>query len=340
MSARAWSAIVSVYEDASRLVTTTLASPGQEPDLDTLRVRLRRRLDDLMAELSPPLAPEEAAEILVPLVFLLDEQIQGRLARAGPDVFHEWPLLQRDLFPEGDGGDAFYERAAAFLRTPAPSPLVLGAYLFCLQAGFQGRLIDHPSAIPEWKARIAERIPTLAPGPAPAAAPPGRKARSRAFYVLATLSAIVAWQIALALVARAVPMSPVRAPAGAPQQAMAPMDEEGHPVTVAAWRERPAPPDRAPENAPAASRPEAPHPAAASPPSRASTPRPEHRARRPPAPSPGKTKKKARGGHKARHHEGKQTTREAVHGPEEATSAAPERRRHHSRSTRRKKQSP
>jgi type VI protein secretion system component VasF len=201
MSPRVWAEIAAAHEDTSRQIAAAFADRGRLPDLPPLRARLRRRLDDLLAALSPPLTPDDAVSVLVPLVFLLDEQVEGRIARAGGDGPSAWPKLQRDLFPDGDGGDAFYERAGALLRLPDPPALPVAAYLFCLNAGFQGRLVDDPGAIPGWKARLAACLPAASAASAPLPATL-RRARPRVFYVLAVLGALVVAQIVLLALAR------------------------------------------------------------------------------------------------------------------------------------------
>ncbi|AUX29130.1 MULTISPECIES: DotU family type IV/VI secretion system protein [Sorangium] len=203
MTPRLWAELVAAHEDASRLVAAAFADRARAPDLAVLRARLRRRLDELLAALSPPLPEEHAVAALVPLVLLLDELVQGRLARVAAGAPPAWPELQRDLFPDGDGGDAFYEQAAALLRQPDAPPFVIGAYLFCLQAGFQGRLVDDPARIPQWKARLAERLPAAPPPGAEPAPVAFRRARPRSFYALAAIGAVVAWQVVLLALTRA-----------------------------------------------------------------------------------------------------------------------------------------
>lgn len=203
MSERAWSEIVDAHDDALRQIAVAFGEGGKAPALDTLRPRLRRRLDELVAALAPPLEAEEAVILIVPLVFLLDEQVEVRLVRAAVPERLAWPQLQADLFPDGDGGDVFYERAAALLRDPEPQELAIRVYLFCLQAGFQGRLFDDPAAIAEWKARLAARLPPAPPAAAAPAAPVLHKARPRSFYVWVTLAALLAFQLVLLAIARA-----------------------------------------------------------------------------------------------------------------------------------------
>ena len=203
MSERVWSEIIDAHDDAMRQIAAAFGEAGKAPALEALRARLRRRLDELVAALAPPLEAEEAVGLIVPLVFLLDEQVEVRIARAAAPEKYAWLLLQADLFPDGDGGDVFYERAAALLRTPDPPELAVRVYLFCFQAGFQGRLFDDPAAIADWKARLAALLPVAPPTNAATAATALHKARPRSFYVWVTLAALLAFQIVLLAIARA-----------------------------------------------------------------------------------------------------------------------------------------
>ncbi|WP_434047635.1 MULTISPECIES: DotU family type IV/VI secretion system protein [Sorangium] len=202
MTPRIWAEIVAAHQDAERIIAAAFEDRAARPDLDALRARLRRRLDELLAALSPPASEEDAVSALVPLVLLLDERVEGRLTRLDPDEPPAWPALQRDLFPAGDGGDVFYEQAGALLRLAAPPPLVVGAYLFCLKVGFEGRLVDAPAQIPRWKERLAARLPPGAPLVAEPAKPASRKARPRWHHVAAAVGALLALQLVLLAITR------------------------------------------------------------------------------------------------------------------------------------------
>ncbi|WP_437580610.1 DotU family type IV/VI secretion system protein [Sorangium sp. So ce887] len=202
MTPRIWAEIVAAHQDAERLIAAAFGDRAARPDLEALRARLRRRLDELLAALSPPASEEDAVSALVPLVLLLDERVEGRLTRLDPEEPPAWPALQRDLFPAGDGGDVFYEQAAALLRLAAPPALVVGAYLFCLRAGFEGRLVDAPAQIPRWKERLAARLPPAAPLVAEAAQAASRKARPRWHHVAAVVGALLALQLVLLAITR------------------------------------------------------------------------------------------------------------------------------------------
>ncbi|XYI02464.1 DotU family type IV/VI secretion system protein [Sorangium sp. So ce1128] len=202
MTPRIWAEIVAAHDDAERVIAAAFGDRAARPDLAALRARLRRRLDELLAAISPPASEDDAVSALVPLVLLLDERVEGRLTRLDAEDPPAWPGLQRDLFPEGDGGDVFYEQAAALLRLVAPPPLVVGAYLFCLRAGFEGRLVDDPAQIPRWKERLAARLPPAVALTAEPARAASRKARPRWQYAAAAIGALVALQLVLLAITR------------------------------------------------------------------------------------------------------------------------------------------
>jgi hypothetical protein len=201
MTPRIWSEITGAHEDLSRLVNSTFGGSGKAPDLGLLRARLRRRLDELLGVLAPHVTSDTAVAVLLPMVLLVDEQVQMRLPREDASERPGWLLLQRDLLPDGDGGDVFYERAAGLLREVDASPLLVGVYLFCLEAGFQGRLVDDPRAIPGWKAQLRERLAVVAPG-GTLGAPVFARARSASEYALVAVAAVVVVEVVLWAVAR------------------------------------------------------------------------------------------------------------------------------------------
>jgi type VI protein secretion system component VasF len=199
---RIWAEIVAAHEDGERIIAAEFGERASRPDVAALRARLRRRLDELLAAISPPASEDDAVSALVPLVLLFDERVEGRLGRIDAEDPPEWPALQRDLFPAGDGGDMFYEQAAALLRQAAPPALVTGAYLYCLKAGFQGRLVDDPAQIPRWKERLASRLPAAAPLAAEPEKAASRKARPRWQYTVAAVVALLALQVVLLAITR------------------------------------------------------------------------------------------------------------------------------------------
>lgn len=202
MTPRLWAEIITAMQDAERVIAAAFGDGTKRPDLAALRARLRRRLDELLAALSPPASEEDAVSALVPLVLHLDERVEVRLGKLDADEPPAWPALQRDLFPDGDGGDVFYEQASALLRLPEPPALVVGAYLLCLKAGFQGRLIDDPAQIPRWKERLAAKLPPASPLTEEPEKAASRKARPRWQYAAAAIGALVVLQLVLLAITR------------------------------------------------------------------------------------------------------------------------------------------
>jgi hypothetical protein len=209
VTVHAFAELVTAHDDAVHAIDRTLAANERFPDLVSLRAQLRQRLDKLHAVLSPPHPAEVTIEVLVPFVFFLDEYVQKRLATRSwsePPGGVPWSLLQRDLFPEGDGdgGDVFFERAAELLAGDNPHPLVLQAYLVCLSAGFAGRHFDEPEVLEGIRRRLADRLPkpigSSRPVPTYLPIPPLRPAWN---YWLLTASLLVLAQFLLSIVASA-----------------------------------------------------------------------------------------------------------------------------------------
>jgi hypothetical protein len=196
--ARFLSEIVAAHADVRAGIDAAFpAVLPRGPDLVTLRGELRRRLDQLLDALLAMSGERDAMDALVPFVFFVDEQVEHTLALTTAPGASSWPQLQRDLFPEGraEGGDVFYERASELLAEPTPRATVIAVYLFCLKAGFRGRLADEPEDVVDgWMRALAERLPSGAqPGEGRAAG--WRPPRRSATYVVVALGAIAIWHL-------------------------------------------------------------------------------------------------------------------------------------------------
>jgi len=199
---RVWTEILGSYRELSDLIARSFADPEAPLDLVALRGSMRRKLEALRVSLGAFMPAEQAVEVLVPLLFLFDERVLGRLGAISISRELAWPLLQRDLFPAEDGGDVFFERVDEVYRREDQT-LLLEVYLFCLQAGFEGCYSDDPAAITRWKAKLAERVavPALpSPPPLEATLP---QADPAWLLALVTAGAIVALSVILFAIARA-----------------------------------------------------------------------------------------------------------------------------------------
>jgi type VI protein secretion system component VasF len=198
--ARFLAELVAAQNDVRLSIEAAFSGMARGPDLAALRGELRGRLDQLLDALSTSSDEQDALDALVPFVFFVDEQVEHVLAARIAPGGSSWSQLQRDLFPErrAEGGDVFYERASKLLDEAPPRPPVVAAYLFCLKAGFRGRLAEEPDEVTDgWIRDLAARLPSTARrrgGRAPA----WRAPRRTATYFLAAAVAIVAWHIVVA----------------------------------------------------------------------------------------------------------------------------------------------
>ncbi len=203
LDARRFALIVAAEEDTARIVESAFQKQGRARDLELLHSRLRRRLEQLESALTEsPMTPEDALDILTPLVFLCDERVQKALSRElggnGEGVI--WPLLQEPLVQENDGGDQFYDNVDALCSQNSSNELLVATYLHCLVAGFEGRYFEEPDAIREVKKRLEARLPRSPDPAAKQADPAAPTARPRWFYLAVGLGVVVVGHGVLALV--------------------------------------------------------------------------------------------------------------------------------------------
>ncbi|MRG92575.1 DotU family type IV/VI secretion system protein [Polyangium spumosum] len=196
---RAFAEVVACIEDTGRIVDAAVRN-HKTRDVEALRGKLRRRLDDLDTKLDKLVSPATLEAVLVPLVVFLDERVQTRLAREGDPESPPWPLLQWDLLGETDGGDEFFERAALLVPESKPEPLVVATYLHCLESGFVGRHFDDPQEIRACKERLSRCLPR-GDAPAGASAAPTVRARAALRYGLLALGVAAGFHAVFALVA-------------------------------------------------------------------------------------------------------------------------------------------
>jgi len=195
-----WTDILSTYRELEGLVTRSLSDAAASVDLFTLRSAMRRRFEGLRVSLSASMPAEQAVEVLVPLLFLFDERVLGRLGSMAEGRELSWPTLQRDLFPAEDGGDVFFEKADELCRYKDTPSVLIEVYLFCLQAGFQGRFSDDPTSLSRYEARLGERIsvPALPTQPAAEGALP-RATPARTYLLVALGAAVLLYVILFAV---------------------------------------------------------------------------------------------------------------------------------------------
>ncbi|MDI3286919.1 DotU family type IV/VI secretion system protein [Polyangium sp. 15x6] len=198
LDTRAFAEIVACIEDTGRIVDAAVRN-NRTRDVEALRAKLRKRLDDLDTKLDKIVSPSTMEGVLVPLVVFLDERVQTRLAREGDPESPPWPLLQWDLLGETDGGDEFFERAALLTPESKPEPLVVATYLHCLECGFVGRHFDEPQEIRAWKERLARCLPR-SEAPQKTAAAPTVRARAALRYALLALGVAAGFHAVFALV--------------------------------------------------------------------------------------------------------------------------------------------
>lgn len=202
MDRQTWSEILTAHREITGFITKAFASPAITPDLTGLQSLIRRRLNGLRVALEARVPPELAKDVLVPLVFLIDEQVLERLASLGAGREIGWTPLQRNAYPADDGGDVFFEDVARMLKDGAPA-LLFEVYLYCLHAGFEGRHAEDAIALADIRARLAEKVETP-PLPAVAPSPPVvPNALSSRKIVLWTVAAVLAFNAVLFTVAAA-----------------------------------------------------------------------------------------------------------------------------------------
>ena len=185
----AWGEILAAYGDVSAAIDKAFAGPP--PDLVALSALVRRRLDALRRRL-----PGGQDEVLVPLSFLLDEQVLAQLVTAELEV--TWPLLGRAFADTDFGGDVFFKKADELRAQAEPSSLVIQVYLFCLDEGFVGRYADDPEALADYRGQLFGRLAAVAP-PGTPAAPKGLPVapRPRWQFVVAAVAGVVLWGVLL-----------------------------------------------------------------------------------------------------------------------------------------------
>jgi type VI protein secretion system component VasF len=198
LDTRAFAEVVACIEDSGRILDTAIRN-NKTRDVEGLRAKLRRRLDDLDAKLDKKVSPATLEEVLVPLVVFLDERVQTRLAREGDPESPPWPLLQWDLLGETDGGDEFFEHAARFTPESKPDPLVVATYLHCLECGFVGRHFDEPAEIRSWKEKLSRCLPR-SDAPLATSTAPSVRARAALRYGLLALGVAAGFHAVFALV--------------------------------------------------------------------------------------------------------------------------------------------
>lgn len=171
-----WQVVFTQYRQAQAVLETWLPSvaPGSSAasglvgreGLRTLQEQLLEVVERLRAGLGTHAREEEVQDALRPFTYLVDERVLLRLADAEQPL---WPLLQYRLFGEDGGGEAFYALADQRLEEPGSPALLFEMLHFCITAGFGGRYLGHTAKLREYQERLAARIVTPPPLPAPSA---------------------------------------------------------------------------------------------------------------------------------------------------------------------------
>lgn len=172
-----WQVVFTQYRQAQAVLEQWLPAPapgdsasgallGRE-GLKTLQEQLVEVVERLRAAMGAHARDEEVQDALKPFTYLVDERVRLRLADAEQPL---WPQLQRRLFGEDDGGDAFFALADQRLDTPGSPALLFEMLHFCITAGFGGRYLGHTAKLHEYQERLAARIVTPPALPAPAEA--------------------------------------------------------------------------------------------------------------------------------------------------------------------------
>ncbi|OJH40279.1 DotU family type IV/VI secretion system protein [Cystobacter ferrugineus] len=185
-----WQIVFKVYRQVRGLLDQWL--PAELPEaaesqllvgpaaLQQLQTQLLGAVENLRAELGAHYRTEEVEDALKPFIYLVDELVLRRLAEAEQT---EWPLLQYRLLGQEGGGDLFFELADQRLNQPGTPPLLFELLHFCLTAGFSGRYPGNTAKLREYKQRLAARIITVEPAPAPATAAASERPLLYAFPV-------------------------------------------------------------------------------------------------------------------------------------------------------------
>lgn len=189
----AWHEIFGAYRAAHVAIEQSLAGPV--PDLGGLAVLLRNSLQSLRPHLPSSLKDS----LLVPLAFLLDEQILARLAATGLEV--TWPLLGRVFGKTDFGGDVFFTRADELVDLNRPPALLIQVYLFCLDEGFVGRYASDSAKLMVYRGKLFQKLaPVPPPGALAAARPFGRGPRPLWQFAALALLGATSWLFMLWLV--------------------------------------------------------------------------------------------------------------------------------------------
>ncbi|MCY1042025.1 DotU family type IV/VI secretion system protein [Corallococcus sp. bb12-1] len=169
-----WQVVFTQYRQAQAVMEQWLpaAAPGAtatgvllgREGLKLLQEQLVEVVERLRAGLGVHARDEEVQDALKPFTYLVDERVLLRLADSEQPL---WPLLQYRLFGEDGGGEAFYTLADQRLDAPGAPPLLFEMLHFCITAGFGGRYLGHTAKLREYQERLAARIVTPPPPPAP-----------------------------------------------------------------------------------------------------------------------------------------------------------------------------
>jgi len=190
MDLAVWNDILSAHRDIEAQIDHAFAGEERGQDLGALHDALWRRLEELRRSLTKKRSEELAMELLEPLIFATDERVLGRLGDVGLDRAVAWPLLQRGICPEENGGEVFFVRVDDALAEKDAPELLIEVLLYCLQAGFVGRFEGDAVRLADYENKLASRVRSAAPpaAPPPAAEPPAvPSARRQVLLVVAAL---------------------------------------------------------------------------------------------------------------------------------------------------------
>jgi type VI secretion system protein ImpK len=193
MDLAVWNDILAAYRDIEAQIGRAFADKERSPDLGALHDALWRRLEELRKSLAKKRSEELAMEVLEPLIFATDERVLERLGDVSLDRAVAWPMLQRGICPEENGGEVFFLRADDVLAEKEPPELLTEVLLFCLHAGFVGRYEGDAAKLADYKQKLASRVasPAVPAAPPPAAEPPAVPSGRRQTLLLVAALVVV-----------------------------------------------------------------------------------------------------------------------------------------------------
>jgi type IV/VI secretion system ImpK/VasF family protein len=163
-----------------------VVAPAGPPAAPAGYARKRRELRDaLETRLDPALIDHvglwQKHLIMTAVAAFIDERERVAL---GP-LADAWrlPLVQTELLEIDDGGDRFFAQLGELLGRADVHALVFEVHLYCLRAGFVGRLRDRRHDLEKLQAKVVARVRAEQPRRPSPTAPPSPPGRRRVGYI-------------------------------------------------------------------------------------------------------------------------------------------------------------